>query len=279
MTPETLSVKRRRFLYFYGAVLAISSIILFAGFLLKALFADPQQALVTEVWDSIIFETAVFIGATIAGAALVALIIDHHQQRLGAESDELKTVLEMEGILGVYQDANDPKLLSKIIEAISTAHREFYAFGLGLGILFNNRSILQRLSEQINKNPAMTATILTGSGQNSGVANRIAEEKSWHESKNINYNVNWAENFPAEISTSLANWVDEASRSRVKVETVDSCFMFGAIIVDDVVFLFPYGSPDVRGSESPWYELVYKAGSEGKWANFVRRCVSYYKGQ
>ncbi|NOD85909.1 MULTISPECIES: hypothetical protein [unclassified Ruegeria] len=277
MTPETLSVKRRRFLYFYVAVLAISSVILFTGFLLKALFADPQQALVTEVWDGIIFETAVFIGATIAGAALVALIIDHHQQRLGAESDELKTVIEQEGLLGVYQDANDPKLIARLIEAISGAHREFYAFGLGLGILFNNRSILQRLSEQINQNAAMSATILTGSGTNPGVANRIEEEKSWHESKNINYNVNWADNFPAEISTSLANWVNENSRSRVKVETVDSCFMFGAIVVDDVVFLFPYGSPDVRGSESPWYELVYKSGSEGKLASFVRRCVSYYK--
>lgn len=277
MRPKTLKKKRQKYNFFYGSILTISSIILLTAFLLKALFADPQTHLFSEVLDGIIFETFAFVGATIAGAALVALIVDHHQQKLGDENDFLKMVVQTEGILNVFQDANDPQLSLRITEAIESAHKNFFAFGLGLGVLFNNRRLLQVLADRLNDTPGMRATILTARSDNPGVQNRVSEEHRWHKNSKINYNINWANTYHEEIKSSIFSWLTDGAKTRTQVNTFNTCFMFGAIVIDDVAFVFPYGSPDIRGSESPWYELVYRENEEGYLAKFIRRSVRYYE--
>jgi len=276
-TPPSLATTRRRFrLVLYLGLPAITSVTILAV-ILKQIYNSPTSALTTEGLDAVVFESVIVLGGALIGALAVAALFDAYQARYAEQSDSLSQTFMREGITAVYRDANDPRLLSALEDAIHTAHDEIFAVGLGLGILHNNRGILVAIAERVNATSNLKVLILTGARSNDGVRARIEEETSWHSAKGINYDPNWVVNFPAEIRSVITVLTDAPKRSRVRVLDASFLPMIGLLKIDERYFYFPYGSPDVRGSESPWIEFVDDAAQNGYYLRFVRRTVAYFK--
>lgn len=273
---KSITRSRKEFNRNFLWLLCISSVVLIASVVLETIYRPTNSALINEAIDSIVFTVLQVGSSTIAGASLVALIIDNYQAAVRADTSSMTDVIESEGIVEIYRNANDPKLASRLEELIGTAQTEIIAFGLGLGILNNNRSLLIAIAQRINSTPNLKTTILLGSEQNIGVMNRLEEEYAWHQNRAVNYDKDWVTKYPAEISSIIMSYTDEKNAPRVSVEQIDTCFMYGSIVIDGHAFFHLYGSPDIRGSESPWYEFIYSIHDEGHIPKFIRRSINYY---
>lgn len=274
---SSLALTRRRFrLAIYLGLPSVISVTVLAV-VLKQLYLAPDKALYSETLDAIVFDSVITVGGALIGALVVAALFDAYQARYSEQSEELSATLAKEGLVALYRNADDTGLLSALEAAIRSAHDEIFAVGLGLGILNNNRGLLSAIADRVNATSNLTVSVFTGSAANLGVKTRIDEEQSWHAAKGVNYDPNWVINYPAEIRSVITVLTDQQRRQRIKVLDAPSLPMLGLIKVDDRFFWFPYGSPDIRGSESPWLELVDDAGQSGYLLRFVRRTVEYYK--
>lgn len=272
-----LGRERAEFRRFLWLVAALSLLVLTVGVVLRQLYADSGKALMTEDADAIVFELAILIAGTLLGTVIVGILIDEYQTKFGEASTNLSQLLASEGITDVYKSANDVRLLQDLETAISSARERVVGLGLGLGILHNNRALLVALAERVNASDHLLVDIYLGDEQNQGVQNRIAEEQTWHDSNGMNYDPAWVQRFPSEIKSVLTALVTKDKQPNIHVRTVDSCPSIGLIKVDDRLFYFPYGPPSVRGSESPWIQLV--DGDTGNLVRFLHRCIEYYQTQ
>lgn len=263
----------RVFIYLGGIV---AFIIIISLIVLKNLYADPTKSIFSETTDSILFEIGLLCSGAFFGSAVVGIMFDQYQQRFVQSETLIAKRFLKEGIIQVFKSANDPNLLEFLMEQVSSARSEIIAAGLGLGILAHNRDLLNNIASRLNDEDNFRVSIFLGSNDNAGVSNRINEEKVAHDKLGLNYDPSWVSRYPAEIKGVLLSQVNQSAHARLKVELADSCPMISAIKIDNIYLFFPYGTPDIRGSQSPW--LAIKADSEySEFAKFLKRVFLFYK--
>jgi hypothetical protein len=268
---------RKQYRYFLKSwMIGAFAVVALSAFFKQAI-STLNIAVTTRFLDPVIAEFGIAAGGAVLGTVLVGLLLDDYQQRFTQHAEDFSELIKDEGILDVFRDANDPKLLSTLQSSIDQAHDEIIAFGLGLGILHNNRNLLGAMAARLNETKNLTVAIYTGAATNSGVNNRIKEETNWHNRKGMNYDPNWVDKYPKEISTVLHALTKPDHHVRLTTKNVDVCAMFGCIKIDDRLFMFPYGSPDVRGSESPWLSLKIDNRNKGYLVQFALRSIAFFQ--
>ena len=54
--------------------------------------------------------------------------------------------------------------------------------------------------------------------------------------------------------------------------------MISIFKIDDIYLFFSYGTPDIRGSQSPWI-AIKGASDQSEFAYFLKRNINFYKKQ
>jgi len=268
--------ERKRYLWFTYIGGAFFFVLLVTTIIVRVLYSDPSKALISETADAILFEILLITAGTGFGSTVVGVVIDQYQRRFGEYQEEVNRFIFQEGVSDVFRSAEDPRLIQYLLELIPDARSEMVFIGLGLGILSHNREILTAIGERLNAVQSLRVGIYLGSANNEGVKNRIHEEKAWHHENKINYDETWVTRYPAEIRSVLHRIVNGDSTDRLRVVIVDDCPMCTVMKVDDRFLFFAYGSPNIRGSQSPWIVFDGRA-INSKWVRFLYDVVSFYQ--
>lgn len=270
-------IKRKRYLAFIYIGGVFFFLLLVVTIILKQLYIAPTQSLISEHVDAILFEVLVLISGAGFASSVIGTIIDQYQRRVGDSQVQLNRFIGNEGIVEVFKSASDPRLIQYIQSLISTATSEIFFSGLGLGLLAHNMDLLVAIGRRLEEKKNLEVNIFIGSHKNAGVQNRINEERDWHNKNGINYDPSWVTRYPAEIRSVLNHHLNDKTRSRLKIVDLEDCPMSTVIKIDDHFLLFIYGTPNVRGSQSPWL-AIDRSNGNGEIVRFLSAIVNYYKG-
>jgi len=263
----------RGFIYF-GAVIAVLLVIIVI--LLRNIYSSPTEALFSEAVDSIIFETVLILAGAFLGSATLGFVFERYQKNfVEAGSDISKRFFE-DGIVAVYESTHDPQLIQFVSAEIKSAKQEFYAIGMGLGHLVHNEMLLSDLALNLNKNDSFSVQILLGSADNQGVKARVEDEKKAHEVMNHAYDPSWVDRYKNEIESKINALVSDEAKARLKVASINTCPMVQVIKIDNLYFFSPYGTPNIRGPQSPW--IVVEDIDTAKIASFLSKIIKYSGG-
>jgi hypothetical protein len=268
--------ERRRyisFLYIGGSFFLLLVIVAIA---LRVLYSTSTMSFISKTADAIIFDIAITIGEIGFGSAVIGIIIDQYQRRFSEDEENLSRFIADEGIVDVFGSATDPRLVEYLTHIVNQARLEITFVGLGLSVLRDNREMTQAICNRANQIRSLTVNVLVGDINNAGVANRLAEEKSWHQSKNIYYHDTWPTEYFGSISALLITGLNEDAKTRVRLLRLSTCPILTAAKIDDQLLFFPYGTPNIRGGDSPWVAIDGKA-KDSKLANFLNDLFAYYQ--
>lgn len=261
------------FLYFGGL---ISFIVMIFTIIAKNVYADPNSALISEPADTILFEILIIVSGTIFGSTIIGVLIDQYQRRFSDHQDDINRFVLQIGIIDVFNSAVDPRLIQHLLRLIPSARSEIVFSGLGLGILSHNFDVLDAIGKRLNAVKSLRTDIFIGGSGSLGVMNRVSEEKIWHEAHGLSYSESWVTRYPAEIKSYLQRVVDVDAIKRLRIVEVDDCPMCTVIKIDDDFLFFSYGSPNIRGSQSPWMAFDGKT-INSKWVQFLSNIISFYR--
>lgn len=281
MTSEMLlrgeaQIKRKRYLAFVYVGGVFFFLLLVVTIILKHLYSDPNESIISEVTDAILFEAFTVISGAGFASAVIGTIIDQYQRRVGESQVQLSRFIGSEGIVEVFRSATDPRLIQYVQSLILTANSEIFFVGLGLGLLSHNRELLNAIGDRLDAKKNLEVNIFIGKQTNPGVQNRINEEKEWHDKNGISYDPSWVTRYPNEISTVLQHRISEKSRNRLRIVDLDDCPMSTVVKIDDHFLFFVYGTPNIRGSQSPWI-AIDKTNGNGEIVKFLNEIVNFYK--
>lgn len=271
----SLRKERHRYVTFLYGGGCFFLLLLIGTVALRVLYSAPNMVLVSETFDEILFEIAIPIGETGFGSMVIGIIIDQYQRRFGEDEESLKRFIAEEGIVDVFGSATDSRFVEYITHLVEQARVEITFVGLGLSVLRNNRDLTYTICHRANRVKSLRVSILLGDPNNAGVANRLAEEKDWHQNQNIFYPDTWPTEYFGSISAILSTELTEEAKTRVHLLRLDTCPMLTAAKVDDQLLFFMYGAPNMRGGDSPWVAIDGKA-KDGKLVGFLNGMFDNY---
>ena len=268
--------ERRRYISFLYIGGSFFLLLLIVATALQVLYSTSAMFFVSNTVDEIIFDIAISVGEIGFGSAVIGIIIDQYQRRFGEDEESLSRFIADEGIVDVFGSATDPRLVEYLTNIVNQARLEITFVGLGLSVLRDNREMAQAIRNRANQIRSLTVNVLVGDVNNPGVANRLAEEKNWHQSKNIYYPDTWPTEYFGSISAMLTTGLNEDAKTRVRLLRLNTCPMLTAAKIDDQLLFFPYGTPNIRGGYSPWIVIDGKA-KDSKLANFLNSLFAHYQ--
>ena len=258
------------FVYF-GAVIAVLLVIIVV--LLKNIYSSPTEALFSEAADTIIFEIVLLLAGAFLGSATLGFVFERYQKNFVEAGSDINKRFFEDGIVAVYESIHDPELIKFVSSEIKSSKHEFYAVGMGLGFLVHNEMLLSDLALNLNKKESFSVQILLGSSDNSGVNARVKDEKKAHDEVKHAYDDSWVDRYKNEIESKISALVSTEAKARLKVASIDTCPMIQVIKVDNLFFFSPYGTPNIRGSQSPW--IVVEDIESAKIASFLSKIIKY----
>lgn len=269
---------RRRFLlfmYLSGSFFLVAVIVAIS---LRGVFnAASGDHLFTAVADAIVFEVAIAVGGAGFGSCVIGVLLDYYQRSFGERNEAFDAMVRHEGISDCFLSASDPRLIQFLMERIGNAKQEIACVGLGLGILSHNRNILSLIAARLNTTRSLSTWIFYGADKNPGVLNRTNEEAEWHRENGFNYDATWVSRYPAEISSVLNAQVVAGARNRLHIDAVAAAPTLTLIKIDEAYLFFAYGTPNIRGSESPW--LLFDGVKSGNFVRFFENILDYYQSK
>jgi hypothetical protein len=261
-------------LAYWSAVVSFLVLVLFI--VLKTLHHTAQLTLFSEAIDTIIYETMIVSAGTFLATALIGIIYEKFQTKIVRDSTLVRERFVDEGILRVFKSAGDPKLLEFLQSEIGSSKSEVIAVGLGLGILAHNPQLLEAIAEKVNNIDNFRLKIFFGSSNNNGVKNRIQEEKTYHDNKNLNYDESWIQRYPSEMNGVLKSLINDNREHKFTIKEIDTCPMVSLIKIDNTFLFFPYGTPNIKGSRSPWIEVDGNADNSSM-VKFLKDIIKFYE--
>jgi hypothetical protein len=221
---------------------------------------QERNLLGSEFVDAVAFRTTEAIAATGMATAAIALVFEAYQGNIDRSRRLREVVVEREGVLDTFVSDSDPRFLAVAQEALSSARTEIVAAGLGLGFLSHNPSLVDAMVRSMNaRHSTVKVSLLHGSESVNGVAARIAEEQSWHDARQFNYDKEWVTRYPQSIRDRVVRQLSAGAASRFDIRAIVFTPYVSVLKVDDLVFMSPYGPPGLRGSDSPWILLDGRA--------------------
>lgn len=271
---EINSIHQYRTWAYWSAVVSFILLVLFI--VLRTLKQTANLSLFSDSVDTIIYEIMIVSSGTFLATSLIGIIYEKFQTRIVRDASLVHERFVDEGILRIYKSAADPQLLEFLQNEIANSKSEVIAVGLGLGILAHNPEILETIAERVNNVDNFRLKIYYGSANNNGVKNRIQEEKLYHDKKNLNYDESWIQRYPSEMNGVLRNLIIDNREHKFTISEIDTCPMISIIKIDNTFLFFPYGTPNIKGSRSPWIEVDGNAHSSTM-AKFLRDIIKFYE--
>lgn len=267
------SLKKNKVIIYWTA--SLSFIILVLGIVLKSIYFVENKYIISKSADSILFELTILVSGSFFTSSLIGVVYEKYQSRIVKDDTLLRRRFVDEGIMRVYESATDPELISFLLNEIKNSKSEVVAVGMGLGILAHNPKIVQAISEKCIKEQNYRFKVVLGDPNNDGVKNRIKEEKETLTLKGLNYDETWVNRYPSEIKGLLKNYIPRERNKSYSILCSPTCPLISAIKIDNNYLYFSYGTPDIKGSQSPWI-LVNGETENGALSNFLRRIFVYY---
>jgi hypothetical protein len=254
----------------------VSFLVLVLFIVLRTLHHTKDLHLFSETVDTIIYETMIVASATFLATALIGIIYENFQTKIVHDDSLARERFIDEGILKVYKSSTDAKMLEFMLNEISSSKSEVIAVGLGLGILSHNYQLLDAIAERVNNVDNFRLKIFLGSANNNGVQNRIHEEKLVHDKNNLYYDDSWITIYRSEISSVLNKIIEGDCAHKLTIKEIDTCPMVSVIKIDNIYLFFPYGTPNVKGSHSPWIVIDGNADRSAL-VKFLKDIIQFYE--
>ncbi|MCE7062358.1 hypothetical protein [Dyadobacter sp. CY343] len=267
------SLRQYRVWVYWSAAVSFLILVLFA--ILKTLYASPVVSLVSESFDNILFEVMIACAGAAFSTALIGIIYEKFQTKIVHDDSLVRERFIEEGILRVFKSSTDSQLLEFMHAEIKASRSEVIAIGLGLGVLSHNYQLLEAIADKINSVDNFRLKIFLGSSENNGVINRIKEEKLTHDKNKLNYDESWIKRYPSEITGVLNGFISDKCKYKFVMKEIDSCPMLSVVKIDDIFLFFPYGTPNIKGSHSPWI-VIDGSAEHSAMAKFLKNIVKFY---
>lgn len=271
---ELHSLRQYRNFAYWSAIL--SFILLIVIVILKTLSQTVKLIMFSTSVDTVIYETMIVACGSFLATALIGIIYERFQTKIINDVSVIRDRFIDEGILKVYKSSTDSKLLEFMQDEIINSKNEIIAVGLGLGILSHNYQLLEAIADKVNKIDHYRLKIFLGSANNNGVKNRIHEEKLIHDKNNLNYDESWIQRYPSEINGVLRKLIDDKMESKFSIKEIDTCPMVSVIKIDNTYLFFPYGTPNIKGSHSPWMVIDGYAENSAM-VKFLKGVIKFYQ--
>jgi hypothetical protein len=271
---EINSLRQYRSWAYWSAIVSFLVLVLFI--VLRTLKHTKELTLFSDTVDTIIYEVATVSAATFLATALIGIIYEKFQTKIVHDDSLVRERFIDEGILKVYKSSTDAKLLEFMLNEITNSKSEVIAVGLGLGILFHNYQLLDAIAQRLNTVDHYRLKIFVGSPTNNGVKNRVREEKLDHKKNNLNYDGSWINRYRSEISGVLQKNITPACIDKFTIKVIDTCPMVSVIKIDDHYLFFPYGTPNLKGSHSPWI-LIDGCAEGSAMVKFLKDIIKFYE--
>jgi len=244
--------------------------------ILKTIYSGDKNSFISESFDAILFELIIVASGAFLSSSIIGIIFEKFQTKVINDDSLIRKRYIDEGILRIFESATDPQLLNFLKVEINNSNSEVIGLGLGLGILSHNPKIMGSIAKKINSVPNYRLRIFLGSSENIGVNNRIKEEKDSIVAKGLNYDETWIKRYPSEIKGLLNKDVSGENQKKYKVKEIDTCPMVSIIKIDNYFLYFSYGSPDIKGSDSPWI-LVDGKSQNSAIVRYLKKVLEFYE--
>lgn len=221
-------------------------------------------------WQTTLIATGIALATTALATTLVTLLVGQYQERMTEMEQLRRRISEDEGVIGTYSSDSDPLFAAFLMNIVTSAQDEIRAVGLGLGVLAHNPPILDAIASRVKSRKHLVVKIQHGAANNPGVLARVAEEADWNRSHSYEYDQNWLTRYPNTIRDRLRMQLSEEQMQRVFVGPCWFMPMIMAILVDETLLISLYGTPGMRGSETPWIAINRRA-PHGQFAAFIDR--------
>jgi hypothetical protein len=221
-------------------------------------------------WQTTLIASGIALASTGLATTLITLLVGQYQERMTEMETLRRRVSEDEGVIGTYSSDSDPLFAAFLMNIITTAQEEIRAVGLGLGFFAHNPPILDAIASRVKQRKHLTVKIQYGGSNNPGVLARVEEETNWNKFHSYEYDPNWLTRYPNTIRDRLRMQLSVEQMHRVSVEPCWFMPMLMVILVDETLLVSLYGTPGMRGSETPWIAINRRA-PHGQFAAFIDR--------
>lgn len=174
----------------------------------------------------------------------------------------------------VYESDYDPEFIRDLIAALEQGHNEINFVGLGLKFLRGNNPYIHAMDQALSVNKELRVRLFLADPECEGLLVRIADEEEASNRDGRPYRVTWPRVYRESIKKAFWRGINEASKERVSFYSLPFCPTASLIQVDDTWFFSPFGTPDIRGSESPWLRVAGN-GQTTKLHAYLRNCMKY----
>lgn len=196
-------------------------------------------------------------------------------QQSGPLAPRAQRPTDKEGIRAVYTSDYDPQFTTEMLRRIRSAKSQIVMVGMGLSFLKGNTEMISAIASRLQERPSLTVEIYYGNPKNKGIKNRVEEEHLYSAKSNRSYNRAWPTEHLDSILKAFQNEVHPRDYERFSIKYADCLPMITIVQIDEVFFWYPYGSPNIRGKESPWM-LVENRNSQGAICQFLENNIKYF---
>ena len=244
--------------------------------LLELQHTTPNSPLIDVHIDIILFGALKTILSTSFGSCLVGIIIDQYRERVSDYQENFREYIRDVGLISVYPSSESPELIQALATAINDSSIQISCVGLGLSALLN-RELLDALAVRLTSERKLNVNIILGDQSNDGVTTRVKEEKICHEHFfGFAYQADWPQRFPKEIKSQISIKLSTNDKKRLQVRSTKVLPMTGILQFDRRLFIFLYGSPNMRGgSQSVWLEFDNKE-KKSAIVNWAKKVIEFH---
>lgn len=206
----------------------------------------------------------------------------HRAQTPGVASHECAgnpgLALEREGLRTVFTSDYDPAFGADLLSRVSSAAKSVILAGMGLSFLKGNTELIGAIVTALQTSPQLSVEIYYGDPLNPGIRNRVREEARESARQGTAYTKTWPKDHSDSILKALRSKLRAADYARLSFRLTDCLPMVSIIRVDDAFVWYPYGTPNIRGKQSPWI-LMERTGTATTppLIRFLEESLSYYK--
>jgi len=188
------------------------------------------------------------------------------------------SVLDREGIRGVFSSDFDPGFSQALLSRMGKAQRQVVMVGMGLSFLKGNTELVAAAAAAVRKQPTLTLSIICGDPAYNSILSRVREEEAESKRAKKAYNIHWPQDHLESILKSFRHVLLREEYARVSISTADCLPTMSIVRIDNTFFWYCYGTPNIRGKESPWI-LLERPRPGSYLRRFLESNLEYYMRQ
>ncbi len=174
-----------------------------------------------------------------------------------------------------YSSSYDPDFQKTLRDCLASAKDQIILAGMGLKFLRGNPEFMEAIGQAMSSAPALRVTVCCADPNTPGVIARVNEEAKVSRSSGRAYRRSWPRIYGPSIRSALKRHINRTCQNRFSFRLVHFMPTLTVIAIDELRFFAPFGTPDIHGSESPWF-LIYGSKTDGPIIRFLNKCTQHF---